>query len=120
MSKKVLIAEDYTDTRTVMKLLLETCGYDVIEACDGFEAVAKAIEEHPDLILMDIAMPVLDGLEATRAIRSHAELAKTPILAVTAYGDFYREKAEAAGCNDVIQKPLDFDDLFPLVNHYVH
>lgn len=120
MSKKVLIAEDYTDARRVMRLLLETYGFDVIEAADGFEAVEKALAEHPDLILMDIGMPILDGLEATRAIRSHEEMAETPIVAVSAYGDYYREKAERAGCTEVLQKPLDFDDLFPLVSHYIH
>jgi CheY-like chemotaxis protein len=120
MSKKVLIAEDYTDTRRVMKLLLEMYGLDVIEATDGREAVEKALNEHPDLILMDLAMPVLDGLEATKAIRSHPELAGTPIVCVTAYGEIYREKAKRAGCNEVIHKPIDFDAIEPLVNQYMH
>lgn len=103
-----------------MKLLLEMCGLDVIEATDGREAVEKALIEHPDLILMDLAMPVLDGLEATRAIRSHPELASTPIVCVTAYGEIYREKAKRAGCTEVIPKPIDFDAIEPLVNQYMH
>ena len=71
-----------------------------------YEAVEKAVEARPDLILMDIALPVLDVIGATEAIRSHAELADIPIVALSAYGDFYRDKALAVGCNEVVQKPL--------------
>lgn len=120
MRRKVLVAEDYTDSRKMMKVLLELEGYDVLEASDGLEAVKKAVEERPDLIFMDIAMPVLDGLQAASAIRRHQELARVPIVAVTAYGDFYEDKARAAGCNDVIQKPLDFRRLEPLVERYMN
>ena len=118
MSKKVLVAEDHTDIRKMMSILLRQYGFEVLEAADGFEAVEKAKEEIPDLILMDMAMPILDGLGATKAIRMHDELADVPIIAVTAYGDFYKEKAIAAGCTDLIQKPLDFDQLQPIVNSY--
>jgi two-component system cell cycle response regulator DivK len=120
MPKKVLIADDFTDTRRLMKLLLEKHGYEVLEAADGYEAVEKAVAEHPDLIMMDIAMPIMDGIQATQAIRRHDDLAKIPILAVTAYGDFYSDRARDAGCNDVIQKPLEFGNLKPLVNQYIH
>jgi len=68
---------------------------------------------------MDVAMPVMDGLQATMAIRQHDNLADVPIVAVTAYGDFYGERARNAGCNDVIQKPLDFSRLEPLVESYI-
>jgi CheY-like chemotaxis protein len=115
---KVLIAEDYTDVRKMMGIMLRQYGYDVIEAADGYEAVEKALSEHPDMILMDLAMPILDGINATRALRSHDEFADTPIVAITAYQDFYREQAKAAGCNEVIQKPVDFEKLQPLVNRY--
>lgn len=117
--KKVLIVDDTEDIRLMMQIFLDCDGYQVVEAKDGYEAVEKAIAEKPDLILMDIAMPVLDGLEATQAIRSHAELADITIVALSAYGDFYRDKALSAGCNDVLQKPLDFDRLQPLVEQYV-
>jgi CheY-like chemotaxis protein len=119
MRKRVLVAEDYDDIRRMMKILLECRGYEVLEAADGFEAVKKAVSDNPDLILMDIAMPVMDGLQATQAIRQHDNLADVPIVAVTAYGDFYGDKAMDAGCNDVIQKPLDFGNLEPLVESYI-
>lgn len=118
--KKILLVEDYEDTRQLMAVMLSFCGYQVVEAKDGYEAVEKALTERPDLILMDIGMPILDGLRATHAIRQHAELADIPIVALTAYGDFYQEKAIAAGCNEVIQKPLDFEHLPTLVERYTH
>jgi len=119
MKKRVLVAEDYEDIRRMMKILLECRGYEVLEAADGYEAVNKAVSDIPDLILMDIAMPVMDGLQATEAIRRHDDLADVPIVAVTAYGEFYSERARNAGCNDVIQKPLDFGSLEPIVEGYI-
>jgi CheY-like chemotaxis protein len=115
----VLIAEDYKDQRKMMSLFFKERGYAVLVARDGFEAVEKAVEYHPDLILMDIAMPVMDGIQATQAIRRHEDLANTPILALTAYADFYDERAKDVGCNDVIQKPLDLERLEPLVRQYL-
>src|SRR5690349_9414741 len=119
MSKKVLVVEDHEGIRRMMRLVLGFRGYEVLEAQDGREAVEKAIEEKPDLILMDIGMPIMDGIDATQDIRSHAELAGVPIVALTAYGDFYTDKALAAGCNDVVHKPVDFEHLEPLVERYV-
>ena len=119
VNKRVLLAEDETDLRKMMKILLELHGYDVIEAADGYEAVEKAIEQGPDLILMDIAMPVMDGIDSTRTIRMHKELDEVPIVAVTAYGDFYSQRARNAGCNDVIQKPIDFGQLKPMMERYM-
>jgi two-component system cell cycle response regulator DivK len=119
MSQTILIVEDYDDVRQMMRFVLTSAGYDVIEASDGYEAVTIAVQEQPDLILMDIAMPVMDGIEATQAIREHAELEAIPIVALSAYGDLYREKALAAGCNDVVQKPVDFERLQKLVEQNV-
>jgi CheY-like chemotaxis protein len=118
VSKKVLLVEDETDLRKMMKILLEIHGFRVIEAADGYEAVEKAVIETPDLILMDMAMPVMGGLDSTRTIRSHEHLNKVPIVAVTAYGDVYDDRARAAGCTDVLHKPLDFAQLRPLVELY--
>ena len=87
---------------------------------NGREAFVAASSEKFDLILMDIAGPVMDGIQATQAIRRHEHLADIPILAVTAYGDFYEERAKDVGCNDVIQKPVDINRLRPLVNEYVN
>ena len=119
-SKKVLIVEDYEDVRRMMKIYLTRGGYHVVEARDGYEAVEKAVEERPDMIIMDIAMPILDGIDAVKAIRQHAELAEIPIVALSAYGDFYREKAYRVGCDDVMQKPINLDLLPPLVKRYIH
>ena len=120
MAKRVLVADDFADTRRLMKLILEKNGYEVDEAADGYEAVKKAVNHPPDIILMDIAMPVMDGIQAAQAIRQHYDLSEIPILAVTAYGDFYNERARDAGCNDVIQKPVEIGHLQPIVGRYVH
>jgi CheY-like chemotaxis protein len=117
--KKILVAEDTEDSRHLLKFLLEMYGYAVLEAVNGKEAVKTAAELCPDLILMDISMPVMDGLTATMAIRKFDGIKKTPILAVTAFGkQFYRQAIEA-GCNDVIPKPVDFDTLQPIIEHYL-
>ena len=120
MSKKVLIVEDYEDTREFMKFLLETYGYQVIEAGDGIEAMDRFRQQHPDLILMDISLPLVDGLTATRAIRALDADSKVPIIAVTAFGKYHYQKAIDAGCNDLIDKPVDFDVLEPILTHYLH
>ena len=119
MVKKVLIVEDYEDTREFMKFLLETYGYHVLEATNGIEAVDRMKQGHPDLILMDISLPVVDGLTATRAIREFEGTSKVPIIAITAFGKNYYTKAMEAGCNDLIDKPVDFDVLEPILDHYL-
>ena len=119
MSKIVLIVEDYADTRTMMKFLLQRFGYEVIEAADGNEAVASATQHHPDLILMDISLPNMDGLTATQLIRKVDGCGKVPIIAVTAYGSSYYRQAIEAGCDDLINKPLDFNNLQPILEQYL-
>lgn len=119
MTKKVLIVEDYADTREFMKFLLETYGYQVLEAADGIEAVDCARSQFPDLILMDISLPVVDGLTATKAIRAMDWASKVPIIAVTAFGKNYYTRAIEAGCTDLIDKPVDFAVLEPILDHYL-
>jgi len=119
MTKKVLVVEDYADTRTMMRYLLQHFGYEVLEAADGQEAVNIARLNHPDLILMDISMPAMDGLTATKIIRTIDGFAKIPIIAVTAYGKSYYRQAIEAGCDDLINKPLDFDNLQPILEQYL-
>src|SRR5687767_1032620 len=120
MAKKVLIAEDYADIRAMMRILVQTYGYYVIEARDGSEAIEQAREHHPDFIFMDLMMPIMDGITATQIIREFKGLAEVPIVAVTAYGKSYHNKAMAAGCNEVIEKPMVFKTLEPLLNHYLN
>ena len=106
MSKKILVVEDTEDNRQILRDLLGMAGYDMVEAHDGAEGVAKAAEHKPDLILMDIQMPVMDGYEATRRIKANSELKAIPIIAVTSYalsGD--EQKTRDAGCDAYIAKP---------------
>ena len=119
MAKMVLIVEDYADTRTMMKFLLQRFGYDVIEAANGQEAVDRVKQSSPDLILMDLSLPVMDGLTATQIIRKVDGYGKIPIIAVTAYGNSYYRRAIEAGCDDLINKPLDFDKLEPILQQYL-
>ena len=120
MVKLVLIADDYDDTRRMMRYMLETRGYEAIEAADGFDAVEKAHRYHPDMILMDIAMPMMDGLKATEAIRQFDDEPDVPIVALTAYNDFYEERALAAGCNEVMGKPFEFEELEETIDYYLN
>lgn len=102
----ILVAEDHLDSRDALRTLLEAFGYVVLEATDGREAVSMALERHPALILMDVMMPGMDGLAATRTLREHTETRDVPIVALTAL-EGVREKVLAAGCNDYVTKPID-------------
>ena len=105
---KILIVEDDEKSLYLVRFLLEKAGFTVVEAGDGEEALEKAAEETPNLILMDMQLPKLDGYEATRRIKADARLRQIPVIALTAYamkGD--REKTLAAGCLSYIEKPID-------------
>jgi CheY-like chemotaxis protein len=119
MAKKILIVEDYADTRSFMKFLIESYGYQALEASDGQEAVEAVRRLNPDLVLMDLAMPIMDGLAATRVIRGFNGMKTMPIIAVTAHGQSYYRLALEAGCDDLINKPLDFAALEPVLNQYL-
>src|SRR5947209_15757739 len=112
----ILVVEDFEDNRFMMRRLLEMSGYRVIEAINGEEAIDLACREKPGLILMDLSLPQLDGLAATRRIRQHPELSNVPIVAVSAHdtADFHAD-ALSAGCNDYVTKPIDYDQLEALV-----
>lgn len=104
----VLLAEDSEDARHVLSLELRHRGCRVVTAADGQEAVETALTARPDLILMDLHMPRLDGLAATAQLRAHSELEAVPIIAVTAFDTYgIREAALEAGCQDYLLKPLD-------------
>jgi len=110
MGSKILVVEDHADSREMMCLVLESYGYEVTEASDGAEAVEIVKHFCPDLILMDVNMPKMDGLTAAQLIRKTAGCETTPIVAVTAFTDF-AEQAKAAGCNGVLKKPVEFSHL---------
>jgi two-component system, cell cycle response regulator DivK len=113
---KVLLVEDDEDTRYLMQLEMERRGYRVIEADDGEKAVALAEQEHPDIILMDLSLPRMDGLEATKQIREIDQMRAVPIVAVTAHQETdFRESAKASGFDAYVTKPIDFDWLSELI-----
>lgn len=119
MSKTIMIVEDFEDVRLMMKFLMEKYGYEVVEAADGYEAVEKSIKYHPDLILMDLALPIMDGATATKLIREIEGLDKVTIVALTGFSNTSFDKAIEAGFDDVLVKPLHFEKLEPLLNHYL-
>lgn len=104
---RILVIEDTEDNRRILRDLLSHAGFDLLEACDGERGVALALSEKPDLVLMDMQLPVVDGYEAARRIKADPAMARTPIVAVTSYalsGD--EEKARAAGCDAYVAKPF--------------
>jgi two-component system cell cycle response regulator DivK len=106
MTKRILVVEDQEDLRRILRDLLEGSGYEVAEAANGRDGVTKAKSERPDLILMDIQLPVLDGYEATRQIKADPNLEAVPIIAVSSFamkGD--EDKARASGCDTYVTKP---------------
>jgi len=120
MTKRILIVEDQEDNRAILRDLLASFGYAFIEAVNGAEGVAAAERERPDLILMDIQLPLLDGYQATRQIRQNPALREVPIIAVTSYalsGD--ETKALAAGCNAYVTKPYSPRQLLARIREYL-
>ena len=107
MSKRILVVEDQEDNRQILRDLLGNAGYELVEAADGEQALAAYAKQRPDLILMDIQLPVMDGYEAARRIKSNPDMKAVPIIAMTAYalaGD--EAKAFAAGCTAYVTKPF--------------
>ena len=120
MTKRILVVEDTEDNRQIIRDLLTSVGYEMIEAVDGLEGVTTAEREQPDLILMDIQLPGIDGYEATRRIRAIPALAKVPIIAVTSYalsGD--EAKTRAAGCDGYVAKPFSPRQLLAKVREFL-
>ena len=120
MTKTVLIVEDNELNMKLFHDLLDAHGYKTLQTRNGMEALALAREHRPDLILMDIQLPVIDGYEATRRIKGNADLKSTPIIAVTSYalsGD--EAKARAAGCDGYVTKPFSPRDLLAKVRQYL-
>jgi two-component system cell cycle response regulator DivK len=120
LPKKILIVEDNQDSRELVVKILKNRGYQLIEAVDGEDALEKAITESPDLILMDISIPKIDGYEVTRMLKSRKEFKYTPIIALTAHamkGD--REKAMESGCEGYIAKPINIHELPEQIKSYL-
>jgi|RhiMetdeSRZDD1v2_1073273.scaffolds.fasta_scaffold48244_2 two-component system, cell cycle response regulator DivK len=118
--KSILVVEDNSDNRTLIKDVLDALNYEVLEATDGIEGVAIALDKKPALILMDLSLPRKDGWEATKEIKANPDMAKTPIIALTAHamvGD--KEKALEAGCDDYISKPINLMELNEKIQRYL-
>jgi two-component system cell cycle response regulator DivK len=120
MNKRILVVEDQNDNRRIMRDLLTSAGFDLIEATNGEEGVQLAEKERPDLILMDIQMPVVDGYAATRRIKAVAGLQDIPIIVVTSYalsGD--DEKAREAGADGYVAKPFSPRQLLAKIREFL-
>ena len=120
MSKCILVVEDQEDNRQILRDLLGNAGYELTEAENGEEAIAAVAKRRPDLILMDIQLPIIDGYETTRRIRTNPDLKSVPIIAVTSYalaGD--EDKARAAGCDGYVSKPYSPRELLAKVRTYL-
>ena len=120
MGKTILIVEDEPRNLKLLHDLLQRFGYEILEALDGEQGVKLAGERMPDLILMDIMMPKMDGLEATRIIKANTKTKHIPIIALTSYamkGD--REKTVEAGCDGYIAKPIDIKEVLSAIEHYL-
>lgn len=112
----ILIAEDFEENRIALKLILNHTGFDVIEAEDGRQAVEAVRRENPDLVLMDVTLPVIDGLQATREIRSDKKFERLPIIIVSAHdSDEIRRQAAEAGGSEYISKPVEIEELKKLI-----
>jgi two-component system, cell cycle response regulator DivK len=120
MTKRILVVEDQVDNRQIVRDLLTANDYEMTEAENGEEALAALEKERPDLILMDIQLPIMDGYEATRRIKADPSLCSIPIIAVTSYAlSGGEEKARAAGCNDFVPKPYSPRQLLAKIRQYL-
>ena len=119
--RTILVVDDFDDTRLLLRTWLERRGFRVVEAENGIQAINQAETESPDLIIMDMKMPQLDGLSATRRIRKLESMNAVPIVAVSAYGaDQFREQALAAGCNEYVSTPFEPATLEGIIRNLVH
>jgi len=120
MSKRILVVEDQEDNMQIVRDLLTNAGYDLMEAVNGPDALAAVAKQRPDLILMDIQIPIIDGYEATRRIKADPALKSIPVIAVTSHAmSGGEEKARAAGCDDFVGKPYSPRDLLAKVRQYL-
>jgi two-component system cell cycle response regulator DivK len=120
MSKRILVVEDQIDNRQILRDLLGNAGYELTEAVNGEEALSAVAEQRPDLILMDIQLPVMDGYEATRRIKSNPAFSTIPIIVVTSYalsGD--EGKARESGCDAYVTKPFSPRQLLAKIRDYL-
>ena len=120
MSKRILVVEDQSDNRQIIRDMLSSTDYEISEAENGEQALASIAKQRPDLILMDIQLPIMDGYTATTRIKADPALRSIPIIAVTSYAlGGEEEKARAAGCDDYVPKPFSPRELLAKIHHYL-
>jgi len=120
MSKRILVVEDHADNRRIIRDMLASTDYEITEAETGEEALAAIAKQRPDLILMDIQLPTMDGYTATSRIKANPALRSIPIIAVTSYALSGEEKkARAAGCDDYVPKPFSPRQLLARIRHFL-
>jgi len=120
VSKRILVVEDQPDNRQIIRDMLADTGYEIAEAENGEEALAAITKQRPDLILMDIQLPVMDGYAATRRIKTDPALKSIPVIAVTSYALSGEEKkAREAGCDDYVPKPYSPRQLLAKIRQYL-
>ena len=116
----ILVVDDQTDNRELLNIFLSRLGYGVIEACNGLEAVKLATSDCPDLIIMDLSMPVMDGFNAVRLLREMSETSSVPVVACTAHHTAtHRMQALSVGFNEVLAKPIDFTKLHGVLERFL-
>lgn len=121
MRKKVLLVDDSATILMMERMILSKLPYDCVTAMNGAEAIVKAAAERPDLILMDVIMPQMNGFEAVKRIRESEAMRETPIIMVTTRGEAQNiESAYAAGCNDYVTKPINSAELMAKMRTYLH
>jgi two-component system, cell cycle response regulator DivK len=120
MSKRILVVEDQADNRKIIRDMLRGTDYEIVEAENGEEALAAIGKQRPDIILMDVQLPIMDGYTATRRIKADPALRSIPIIAVTAYALSGEDnKARAAGCDDYVPKPYSRRQLLAKIRQYM-
>ena len=118
-SGKILIIEDNRDSRDILSKLLRMSGYEVVSASDGENGYELAVNQKPDLIITDINMPKMDGIQFVRRVRKNLALAETPVLVVTAFGASVAREAVEAGADDYAEKPFDFDKFLKIIQDLI-
>jgi two-component system cell cycle response regulator DivK len=120
MNGRILVVEDHADNRQILRDLLTSAGYDVVDAQDGAMGLAAAAAEKPDLILMDIQLPVIDGYEATRRLKADPSLRHIPVVVITSYAlSSDEDRARAAGCDAYVAKPYSPRQLLAQIRQYL-
>ena len=118
--KRVLLVEDFEDSRTGLSKLLESEGFEVLQAADGAEAIEVALDSRPDIILMDLTLPVIDGVTATKKIKETDYMSRVPVIALTAHDpEDVGRLVSSAGCADFVTKPVNFSTLVALISKYL-